>query len=162
MGVVAGRPGLIAGPQRRSIRIAGEEHAQRRGRAGDQALLALARPGRSTATAMVSLCTSRPMCVNSYMVGPSVCGVCGRFRRRSTAYAEWAGHLMVTRRDVKGVWLVAEPGGYAVGWGTLALINAGLAQGKNRSGLAWFLVSLLLGPLATFILLLMEKLPSKS
>ena len=57
--------------------------------------------------------------------------------------------------------LVAEPGGYAVGWGTLALINAGLAQGKNRSGLAWFLVSLLLGPLATFILLLMEKLPSK-
>lgn len=23
---------------------------------------------------------------------------------------------------------------YAVGWGTLALINAGLAQGKNRSG----------------------------
>ena len=25
--------------------------------------------------------------------------------------------------------------GYAVGWGTLALINAGLAQGKGRSGL---------------------------
>jgi hypothetical protein len=42
--------------------------------------------------------------------------------------------------------------GYAVGWGTLALINAGLAQGKNRSGLAWFLLSLLLGPIATFIL----------
>jgi hypothetical protein len=28
--------------------------------------------------------------------------------------------------------------GYVVGWGTLALINAGLAQGKNRSGRAWF------------------------
>ncbi|MGP1664697.1 MAG: antitermination protein NusB, partial [Rhodanobacter sp.] len=28
-----------------------------------------------------------------------------------------------------------------VGWGTLALINAALAQGKNRSGLVWFLVS---------------------
>jgi hypothetical protein len=42
--------------------------------------------------------------------------------------------------------------GYAVGWGTLALINAGLAQSKNRSGLAWFLLSLLLGPIATFIL----------
>ncbi len=41
---------------------------------------------------------------------------------------------------------------YAVGWGTLALINAGLAQAKNRSGLNWFLLSLLLGPLATFIL----------
>jgi len=29
-------------------------------------------------------------------------------------------------------------GNYVAGWGTLALINAGLAQGKNRSGLAWF------------------------
>ena len=44
----------------------------------------------------------------------------------------------------------AQP--YAIGWGTLALINAGLAQGKNRSGLNWFLLSLLLGPVATFIL----------
>lgn len=42
--------------------------------------------------------------------------------------------------------------GYAVGWGTLALINAGLAQSKDRSGLLWFLLSLLLGPVATFIL----------
>ena len=42
--------------------------------------------------------------------------------------------------------------GYAVGWGSLALINAGIAQGKNRSGLAWFLLSLLLGPIATFLL----------
>ncbi len=50
---------------------------------------------------------------------------------------------------------------FYVGWGTLALINAGLAQGKNRSGLAWFLVSLLLGPIATFILVAFcEKLPS--
>jgi hypothetical protein len=40
---------------------------------------------------------------------------------------------------------------YFVGWGTLALLNAGLAQGKNRSGLAWFLLSLLLGPVATFV-----------
>ena len=42
--------------------------------------------------------------------------------------------------------------GYFVGWGTLALINAGLAQGKNRSALNWFLLSLLLGPIATFLL----------
>lgn len=45
-----------------------------------------------------------------------------------------------------------EPSQYAVGWGVLALITAGIAQGKNRSGLAWFLVGLLLGPIATFIL----------
>lgn len=51
--------------------------------------------------------------------------------------------------------LDAVPPSYAVGWGTLALINAGLAQGKNRSGLAglaWFLLSLVLGPFATFVL----------
>ena len=41
---------------------------------------------------------------------------------------------------------------FAVGWGTLALINAGLAQSKNRTGLGWFLLSLLLGPIATFII----------
>ena len=45
------------------------------------------------------------------------------------------------------------------GWGTLALVNAGLAQGKNRSGLNWFLISLLLGPLATIVLVaFFEKL----
>ncbi|WP_301107658.1 hypothetical protein [Sporosarcina sp.] len=47
--------------------------------------------------------------------------------------------------------------GYFVGWGTLALINAVLAQGKNRSGLNWFLISLLLGPIATLILALFDK-----
>jgi hypothetical protein len=47
--------------------------------------------------------------------------------------------------------------GYFAGWGTLALINAGLAQGKNRSGLNWFLLSLLLGPLATLFLVLVDR-----
>ncbi len=52
---------------------------------------------------------------------------------------------------------------YAAGWGTLALINAGLAQGKNRGGLNWFLVSLLLGPIATFLLVATcEKLPERT
>ena len=46
---------------------------------------------------------------------------------------------------------------FYVGWGTLALINAGLAQGKNRSGFNWFLGSLLLGPIATLLLVLSEK-----
>jgi hypothetical protein len=46
----------------------------------------------------------------------------------------------------------AEGATYAVGLGTLALINAGLAQSKNHSGLLWFLISLFIGPLATFLL----------
>jgi hypothetical protein len=45
---------------------------------------------------------------------------------------------------------------YAIGWGTLALINAGLAQGKGRSGLGWFLASLLLGPIATFLIVVLD------
>ena len=48
---------------------------------------------------------------------------------------------------------------YAVGWGTLALINAGIAQGKDHSGLVWFLLSLVLGPIATLILVLLPKGP---
>lgn len=46
---------------------------------------------------------------------------------------------------------------YFVGWGTLALINAGLAQGKNRSGLVWFVVSVFLGPIATFLIVLLGR-----
>ncbi|HSK93554.1 MAG TPA: hypothetical protein VLA76_05795 [Candidatus Angelobacter sp.] len=36
-------------------------------------------------------------------------------------------------------------------WFTLSLVNAGLAQGKGRSGLNWWLLSLFLGPVATFL-----------
>ena len=46
---------------------------------------------------------------------------------------------------------------FFVGWGTLALINAGLAQGKWRSGLIWCLLSLVLGPIATFLIVVLEK-----
>lgn len=49
-----------------------------------------------------------------------------------------------------------EAGEYFVGWGTLSLINAGLAQSKGRSGLIWWLVSLLLGPIATFLIVILE------
>ena len=55
---------------------------------------------------------------------------------------------------------ISSTGSYFVGWGTLALINAGLAQGKGRKGLNWFLISLLLGPIATFLLLVMADLKS--
>lgn len=48
-------------------------------------------------------------------------------------------------------------GQYFVGWGTLALINCVLAQGKNRNGLLWFIISLFIGPLATFLLAVMGK-----
>ena len=48
---------------------------------------------------------------------------------------------------------------FFVGWGTLSLINAGLAQSKNRSGLAWFLASLLFGPVATFLIVVFPKVP---
>jgi hypothetical protein len=45
-----------------------------------------------------------------------------------------------------------------VGWGTLALINAGLAQSKHRSGFLWFLGSLFLGPLATLFIVVLDDL----
>lgn len=45
---------------------------------------------------------------------------------------------------------------YAVGWFTLALINAGLAQSKGRSGGNWFVVSLFLGPVATFAIVITD------
>lgn len=49
--------------------------------------------------------------------------------------------------------------GYVVGWGTLALINAGLAQGKGRAGAIWFLISLVLGPVATLMIVLLPRQP---
>jgi hypothetical protein len=55
----------------------------------------------------------------------------------------------------------ADGAPWFAGWGTLALINAVLAQGKNRSGLLWFFVSLLLGPFATLLLALLPKVRSK-
>ena len=51
---------------------------------------------------------------------------------------------------------------WLVGWGTLSLINAGLAQGKNRSGLLWWVLSLIFGPLATLVIVLLSKVPEKS
>lgn len=50
--------------------------------------------------------------------------------------------------------------GYFVGWGTLSLINAGLAQSKGRSGLLWWLLSLLIGPIATLLIVILPGPPS--
>ena len=46
---------------------------------------------------------------------------------------------------------------FFVGWGTLSLLNAGLAQAKGRNGLIWWLLSLLLGPIATFFIVVLPK-----
>ncbi|RIJ53467.1 hypothetical protein DZG00_00540 [Clavibacter lycopersici] len=47
----------------------------------------------------------------------------------------------------------------AWGWLALALVNAGLAEQKNRSRWTWFLVSLLLGPIATLFIVTWERVP---
>jgi hypothetical protein len=47
---------------------------------------------------------------------------------------------------------------FFVGWGTLSLINAGLAQSKNRSGFLWWVASLFFGPLATLLIVVLPKL----
>ena len=46
---------------------------------------------------------------------------------------------------------------FFVGWGTLSLINAGLAQAKGRGGLLWWVISLFLGPIATFLIVVLPK-----
>ena len=48
-------------------------------------------------------------------------------------------------------------GPFFVGWGTLALLVAGVAQGKGHSGLLWFILALFLGPLALLILLFLAN-----
>ena len=48
---------------------------------------------------------------------------------------------------------------FFVGLGTLSLINAGLAQSKGRSGLLWWLLSLFLGPIATFLIVVLPPIP---
>ena len=46
---------------------------------------------------------------------------------------------------------------YAVGWFTLSMVNAGLAQSKGRSRSHWWLVSLFLGPIATFLIVATDE-----
>jgi hypothetical protein len=77
------------------------------------------------------------------------CGTCREtkfpFERRTISGNDEGGNMMENE--------------FFVGWGTLALINAGLAQGKNRSGFNWFLLSLVFGPIATLLIVIWEKLP---
>ena len=57
--------------------------------------------------------------------------------------------------------MLPEPDFY-VGWGTLSLVNAGLAQSKNRSGLLWWIASLFFGPIATFLIVISDPVPARS
>ncbi len=46
-------------------------------------------------------------------------------------------------------------GGYALTWFTFSLVVAGIAQGKNRSGFGWWLLSVVITPpIALFILVI--------
>lgn len=54
---------------------------------------------------------------------------------------------------------VIENSEFFVGWGTLSLINAGLAQGKGRSGFIWWFASLFLGPIATLLIVVLDRVP---
>ncbi len=42
-------------------------------------------------------------------------------------------------------------------WFILSLINSGLAQSKNKDGLTWFILSAVLGPVATLIIVMSKK-----
>jgi hypothetical protein len=61
--------------------------------------------------------------------------------------------LVIALRSIQ----MFENSSFFVGWGTLSLINAGLAQSKGRGGLLWWLISLLLGPVATFLIVILPK-----
>jgi len=55
-----------------------------------------------------------------------------------------------------------DVGGYAITWFTFAMVVAGIAQGKNRSGLSWFLLSIVISaPIALFILVVFCDKPKK-
>jgi len=53
--------------------------------------------------------------------------------------------------------MLQPSGDFFVGWGTLTLINAGLAQAKGRSGLGWWVASLFLGPIATLLIVVLDR-----
>ena len=57
---------------------------------------------------------------------------------------------------------VQQQTSFVAGWGTLSLVNAGLAQSKQRSCLLWWVFSLLLGPVATFLIVDLPRVEPKA
>lgn len=52
---------------------------------------------------------------------------------------------------------VSQSSSFFVGWFTLSLITSGIAQSFDRTGFGWWILSLLIGPIALFILVLIGK-----
>jgi hypothetical protein len=75
----------------------------------------------------------------------------------STKEALQNGVVAPDQRNLNVSAIIHNQPEFVVGFGTLSLINAGLAQSKRRSGLAWWLLSLLLGPIATFLIVVLDK-----
>jgi hypothetical protein len=69
--------------------------------------------------------------------------------------------LTNNRNSFQGPTQTMNDPGFFVGWGTLSLINAGLAQSKGRSGLLWWLASLLIGPIATLLIVILPGASSR-
>lgn len=64
---------------------------------------------------------------------------------------------VVKNRSIRDMDNQAE---FFVGWGTLSLINAGLAQSKGRSGFLWWIASILVGPIATLLIVVLPPNPT--
>jgi hypothetical protein len=57
--------------------------------------------------------------------------------------------------------IIEHQTGYAVGWFTLSLINAGLAESKGRSKVGWWFASIFVGPIATLLIVLIDPVLTK-
>lgn len=47
-------------------------------------------------------------------------------------------------------------------WLTVALLAAGFARSRNRSGWFWFLLTMFLGPISAFLLVVWPTLPNRA
>ena len=75
--------------------------------------------------------------------------------------ASQKGVVAPDQRNLNASAIIHNQTEFVVGFGTLSFINAGLAQSKRRSGLAWWLISLFLGPIATFLIVVLDKVEPK-
>jgi len=79
----------------------------------------------------------------------------------SAKEASQKGVVAPEQRNLNASAIIHNQTEFVVGFGTLSLINAGLAQSKRRSGLAWWLISLFLGPIAMFLIVVLDKVEPK-
>ena len=79
----------------------------------------------------------------------------------SAKEASQKGVVAPDQRNLNASAIIHNQTEFVVGFGTLSFINAGLAQSKRRSGLVWWLLSLFLGPIATFLIVVLDKVEPK-